>query len=129
MYPYSLQWASFINVETSTDPRAQINLRQGSLLETFVSHQFHRTNDRTLINVVAENNRVSITPLKTPWFRSLTPRVYNIESSHLYLYIALYKTDCVKAALDCRTAHFCNVMFCIVILLLKYYKHFLKKGV
>ncbi len=59
--------------------------------------------DRTLINVVAENNRVSITPLKTPWFRSLTPRVYDIESSHLYLYIALYKTDCVKAALECRT--------------------------
>ncbi len=26
-----------------------------------------------------------------------------------------------------KIAHFCNVMFCIVILLLKYYKHFLKK--
>ncbi len=41
------------NVETSTDPRAQINLRQRSRVinETFVCRQSHRTKDRTLINV------------------------------------------------------------------------------
>ncbi len=63
----------------STDPSAQINLRQSSrvIYETFVFRQSHRMNDRTLINVAAENNRhLNTTPLKTPRFRSLTPRVY-----------------------------------------------------
>ncbi len=64
------------NVETSADPSAQINLRQSSrvIYETFVCRQSHRTKDRTLINVAAENNRnLNITPLKTPRFRSLAP--------------------------------------------------------
>ncbi len=40
----------------------------------------HHRNDRTLINVAAENNRhLNTTPLKTPWFRSLAPRVYYKE--------------------------------------------------
>ncbi len=66
------------NVETSADPCAQINLRQSSrvIYETFVCHQSHRT----LINVAAENNRhLNITPLKTPRFRSLAPKVYDTE--------------------------------------------------
>ncbi len=70
------------NVETSADPCAQINLRQSSrvIYETFVCRQSHRTKDRTLINVAAENNRhLNITPLKTPQFRSLAPRVYDKE--------------------------------------------------
>ncbi len=70
------------NVETSADPSAQINLRQSSrvIYETFVCRQSHRTKDRTLINVAAENNRhLNITPLKTPWFRSLAPKVYDTE--------------------------------------------------
>ncbi len=70
------------NVETSADPSAQINLRQSSrvIYETFVCRQSHRTKDRTLINVAAENNRhLNITPLKTPQFRSLAPRVYDKE--------------------------------------------------
>ncbi len=57
------------NVETSADPCAQINLRQSSrvIYETFVCRQSHRTKDRTLINVAAENNRhLNITPLKHP---------------------------------------------------------------
>lgn len=57
------------NVETSADPCAQINLRQSSrvIYETIVCRQSHRTKDRTLINVAAENNRhLNITPLKTP---------------------------------------------------------------
>ncbi len=47
------------NVEMSTDPSAQINLRQSShvIYETFVCHQSHRTKDLTLINMGAENNR------------------------------------------------------------------------
>ncbi len=56
------------NVETSADPCAQINLWQSSCVihETFVCRQSHRANDRTLINVVAENNRcLNITLLKT----------------------------------------------------------------
>ncbi len=46
------------NVETSAEPCAQINLRQSSrvIYETFVWRQSHRTKDRTLINVAAENN-------------------------------------------------------------------------
>ncbi len=70
------------NVETSADPSAQINLRQSSrvIYETFVWRQSHRTKDRTLINVAAENNRrLNITPLKTPRFRSLAPKVYDKE--------------------------------------------------
>ncbi len=70
------------NVETSADPCAQINLRQSSrvIYETFVCRQSHRTKDRTLINVAAENNRhLNITPLKTPRFRSHAPRVYDTE--------------------------------------------------
>ncbi len=70
------------NVEMSADPCAQINLRQSSrvIYETFVCCQSHRTKDRTLINVAAENNRhLNITPLKTPRFRSLTPKVYDTE--------------------------------------------------
>ncbi len=70
------------NVETSADPCAQINLRQSSrvIYETFVCRQSHRTKDRTLINVAAENNRhLNITPLKTPRFRSLAPKVYDTE--------------------------------------------------
>ncbi len=70
------------NVETSADPSAQINLRQSSrvIYETFVCRQSHRTKDRTLINVAAENNRrLNITPLKTPRFRSLAPKVYDTE--------------------------------------------------
>ncbi len=70
------------NVETSADPCAQINLRQSSrvIYETFVCRQSHRTKDRTLINVAAENNRhLNITPLKTPRFRSLAPEVYDTE--------------------------------------------------
>ncbi len=62
------------NVETSTDLCAQINLRQSShvIHETFVCRQSHHTNDRTLINVAAENNHhFNITPLKTSRFRSL----------------------------------------------------------
>ncbi len=57
------------NVETSADPSAQINLRQSShvIYETFVCRQSHRTKDRTLINVAAENNRhLNITPQKHP---------------------------------------------------------------
>ncbi len=57
------------NVETSADPCAQINLQQSSrvIYETFVCRQSHRTKDRTLINVAAENNRhLNITPLKHP---------------------------------------------------------------
>ncbi len=70
------------NVETSADPSAQINLRQSSrvIYETFVCRQSHRTKDRTLINVAAENNRhLNITPLKTPRFRSHAPKVYDTE--------------------------------------------------
>ncbi len=70
------------NVETSADPSAQINLRQSSrvIYETFVCRQSHRTKDRTLINVAAENNRhLNITPLKTPRFRSLASKVYDME--------------------------------------------------
>ncbi len=49
--------------------------------ETFVCRQSHRMNDRTLINVAAENNRhLNITPLKTPRFRSLAPRVYDTKN-------------------------------------------------
>ncbi len=71
------------SVETSADPCAQINLRQSShvIHETFVCHQSHRTNDRTLINVAAENNRhLNITSLKTPLFRSPAPRVYDTKN-------------------------------------------------
>ncbi len=70
------------NVETSADPSAKIYLRQSSrvIYETFVCHQSHRTKDRTLINVAEENNRnLNITPLKTPRFRRLAPRVYDTE--------------------------------------------------
>ncbi len=70
------------NVETSADPCTQINLRQRSrvIYETFVCRQSHRTKDRTLINVAAENNsHLNITPLKTPRFRSLAPKVYDKE--------------------------------------------------
>ncbi len=70
------------NVETSADPSAKINLRQSSrvIYETFVCRQSHRTKDLTLINVAAENNRnLNITPLKTPRFRSLAPKVYDTE--------------------------------------------------
>ncbi len=70
------------NVETSADPSTQINLRQCSCMicETFVCRKSHRTKDHTLINVAAENNRhLNITPLKTPRFRSLAPRVYGME--------------------------------------------------
>ncbi len=70
------------NVETSADPCTQINLRQSSrvIYETFVCRQSHRTKDHTLINVAAENNRhLNITPLKTPRFRSLAPKVYDTE--------------------------------------------------
>ncbi len=70
------------NVETSADPSAQINLRQSSrvIYETFVCRQSHRTKDRTLINVAAENNRhLNIPPLKTPRFRSPAPKVYDTE--------------------------------------------------
>ncbi len=66
------------NIETSADPSTQINLRQSSrvIYETFVCRQSHRT----LINVAAENNgQLNITPLKTPRFRSLAPRVYDTE--------------------------------------------------
>ncbi len=69
-------------VERSTDLCAQINLRQSSrvIYETFVCRQSHRMKDRTWINVAAENNRhLNIMPLKTPRFRSLTPRVYDKE--------------------------------------------------
>ena len=55
-----------MNVETSTDPSTEIILWQGSRVihETFVSHRSQLTNDRVLINVVAENNRhLNITPL------------------------------------------------------------------
>ncbi len=72
----------FHNIETSTDPCAQINLRQSScvIYEIFVCRQSHRTKDRTLINVVAEHNRrLNITPLKTTQFRCLAPKVYNTE--------------------------------------------------
>ncbi len=68
--------------ETSADPSAQINLRQSSCVnyETLVCHKSHGMKDRTLINVAAENNRhLNITPLKTPRFRSLAPRVYDTE--------------------------------------------------
>ncbi len=70
------------NVETSADLCAQINLRQSSRVihERFIYRQSHRTNDRTLINVAAENNRhLNTTPLKTPRFRSLAPSVYDTE--------------------------------------------------
>ncbi len=73
------------NVETSADPCTQINLRQSSRVihETFVCRQSHCTNDRTLINVAAENSRrLNITPLKTPRFRSLAPRVYDMEKGN-----------------------------------------------
>ncbi len=53
------------NVETSTDPSTQINLRQSShvIYETYVCHQSHRT----LINVAAENNgQLNVKPLKHP---------------------------------------------------------------
>ncbi len=66
------------NAETSADPSSQINLGQSSRVinETFVYRQSHRT----LINMVAENNHhLNITPLKTPRFRSLAPRVYDME--------------------------------------------------
>ncbi len=56
------------NVEMSANPCAQINLQQSShvIHETFVCRQSHRMNDRTLINVAAENNRcLNIIPLKT----------------------------------------------------------------
>ncbi len=50
------------------------------IYETFVCRQSHRTKDRTLINMAAENNcHLNITPLKTPRFRSLAPRVYDTE--------------------------------------------------
>ncbi len=55
------------------------------IYETFVCRQSHRTKDRTLINVAAENNRhFNITPLKTPWFRSHAPRVYDTEKPEPY---------------------------------------------
>ncbi len=46
-------------VETAADPSAQINFRQSShvIHETLVFRQPHRTKDRTLINVAAENNQ------------------------------------------------------------------------
>ncbi len=50
------------------------------IYETFVCRQSHRTKDRTLINVAAENNRhLNITPLKTPRFRSHAPKVCDTE--------------------------------------------------
>ncbi len=81
-FPKTLGLIYQSNVETSADPSAQINLRQSSrvIYETFVCRQSHRTKDRTLINVAAENNRhLNITPLKTPRFRSLAPKVYDTE--------------------------------------------------
>ncbi len=54
------------NVEMSADLSAQINLWQGVIHETFIWRQSHCTDDYTLINVAAENNRhLNIMPLKT----------------------------------------------------------------
>ncbi len=61
-------------VETAADPSAQINFRQSShvIHETLVFRQPHRTKDRTLINVAAENNHhLNITPLKHPGLETL----------------------------------------------------------
>ncbi len=70
------------NGETSADLSAQINLRQSShvIYETFVCRQSHLMKDHTLINGADEYNRhLNITPLETPRFRSLAPRVYDTE--------------------------------------------------
>lgn len=64
LYTVALIYQS--KVETSTDSRAEIILRQVSRVihETFVSRQPQRKNDQALINVMAENNcHLNITPL------------------------------------------------------------------
>ncbi len=52
--------------------------------KTFICRQSHRTNEQMFINIEAENNHhLNITPLKTPQFRSLAPKVYDTEKRNL----------------------------------------------
>lgn len=54
------------SVETGADPEGEVTLCQVARVihETFISRQSRRTNNRMLINVVAENNRnLNTTPL------------------------------------------------------------------
>jgi len=67
IYTYTVGLIYQSNIETSADPRAKFILQQGShvICDTFEFCQSHHMNNRTLVNVVAENNRhLNITPLK-----------------------------------------------------------------